>query len=73
MSKGNVLGFTENLPRKNTDHGLFFVATMRRQLDRYGVAFPGREGQTMAPEYADRIRQICDDLEADILKRLAAI
>jgi hypothetical protein len=58
---------------KTTEQGLAFVARMRRQLDRYGVAFPGREGQRMAPEFEECIRRICDDLEADIKTRLAAI
>ncbi len=69
MSASNVLGFSENIPTKTTEQGLAFVARMRRQLDRYGVAFPGVEGKRLAPEHEERIRRICNDLEADIRRR----
>jgi hypothetical protein len=72
MPISNVIGFSENAPMLTTEQGLAFVERMRRQLDRYGFAFPGQEGRQMPPEYEARIRRICDDLEADIRKRIAA-
>ena len=73
MPVSNVIGFTENIPMKTAQQGLAFVARMRRQLDRYGVALPGKEGQCIDPEHEAHIRRICDDLEADIQQRPAAI
>ena len=73
MPASNVLGFSESIPTKTIEQGRAFVARMRRQLDRFEVAFPGTNGKPLAPEYEARIRNICDELEEDIRKRLEGI
>jgi hypothetical protein len=73
MPISNVIDLSENLPMRTAGDGLAYVVRMRRQLDRFGVAFPGKEGQRLPAEDESRIRRICDNLEADITKRIAAI
>ena len=73
MPASNVFGFSESIPTKTIEQGRAFVARMRRQLDRFEVAFPGTNGKPLAPEYEAKIRRICDDMEADIRRTLGDI
>ena len=67
MAEAQVITFMESPGRTMTcEEGLTFIDRMRRQLDRFGVAVPGKEGQHMDPEIEARIRQICDELEAEL-------
>jgi hypothetical protein len=50
--------------------GLAFIERTRRQLDRFEL-LPRAPGQTIAPQDAEEIRRMCDDLEADINKSLS--
>lgn len=73
MSASNLLAFSENVPTMSCDEGLAFVERTRRQLDRFGVALPGMTGRAITPEYEQRIRILCDELEADILAKMEGI
>ena len=67
MAEAQVITFMESPGRTMTcEEGLTFIERMRRQLDRFGVAVPGKNGQQMDPEIEERIRQICDELEAEL-------
>ena len=73
MPESNVIGFSESIPVKTTAQGAAFIELMRRQLDRYGVAFPGVEGQQMEGGCEQKIRRICDDLEREIREKEKSI
>jgi hypothetical protein len=49
---------------------LRYIERTRRQLDRFD-SLPKSHGQRLAPDAETRIRQMCDELEADILAELA--
>ena len=70
MPAATVIGLSETTAPKTYEEGLEFIARMRRQLDRFDVAFPGANGNRMAPETEAKIRTICDELEADLHKDL---
>lgn len=52
--------------------GLAFIERTRRQLDRFDeLPHPPRE--TITPDDAAEIREMCNDLEADIKKSLFGV
>jgi hypothetical protein len=70
MSASNVLSFSEPTKTMTYEEGLAFIERTRRQLDRFDAAFPGTDGNRIAPEAEAKIRAICDELEADLHKDL---
>jgi hypothetical protein len=73
MSASSVLPLVKNPGRMTFAHGLDFIERTRRQLDRFDAAMPRTEGADIAPEDAAAIRQMCDELEADIAQHLSGI
>jgi hypothetical protein len=59
-------------PAKHASQGdlLRYVARTRRQLDRF-EELPDGHSRRIAPDAAARIRVMCDELEADIIKGLS--
>jgi hypothetical protein len=70
MPESNVLRLAEPTRTMTFAEGRAFIERTRRQLDRFD-ALPHGEGETIAPEDAAAIRQMCDELEADINRSLA--
>lgn len=65
-----MLCMSENIGTMTFSEGLKFIERTRRQLDRFDTALPHPEGTTIAPDEAAAIRQMCDELEADIRSSL---
>ncbi len=72
MTTSNVIAFAQTNPM-TYEEGFAFIEKMRRQLDRFDVALPGRTGARMDPQIEARIREICDDLEAEFRSDLGII
>jgi hypothetical protein len=70
MQPKTVLGFSEPTDTCTFAEGLQFIERTRRQVDRFD-ALPRAGGQTITPGDAAAIRQLCDELEADITRYLA--
>ncbi len=73
MPAANVIAFSENVPTMTCEEGLVFIERTRRQLDRFEVAFPLANGQRLPTEDEAKIRQILDELEADIRAKVEGI
>jgi len=73
MSTSNVINFAQMDRPMTYEQALAFIARMRRQLDRFGVAIPERKGQRMDPEIEAKIRRICDELEAEFRSDLGMV
>ena len=73
MSTSNVLRFGANGSSNDIRAGFAFIEKTRRQLDRFGVAVPGKNGQQMNPETEATIRSLCDELEAEFRSDLGYI
>jgi pentose-5-phosphate-3-epimerase len=70
MPASNVLILSENVGTMTFAEGQAFIERTRRQLDRFDD-LPRAEGQAIASEDAERIRRLCDELEADIKASLS--
>ena len=73
MSTSKVIRFGEKPDTMTYEEGLAFIDRTRRQLDRFEVALPRGDGQTISPEDAAAIRRQLDDLERDFRKDLGII
>jgi hypothetical protein len=73
MSISNVLEFDQADRPMTYEQAFAFIEKMRRQLDRFGVAVPGKNGQRMNPETEAQIRSLCDELEAEFRSDLGTI
>jgi hypothetical protein len=73
MSTSNVIRFGETPRTMTYEEGFAFIDRTRRQLDRFEVALPRGEGQTISPEDAAAIRLQLDELEKDFRKDLGTI
>ena len=73
MSTSHVIAFDQTDRPMTYEQAFAFIEKMRRQLDRFGVAIPGKNGQRMDPETEAKIRQICDELEAEFRSDLGTI
>lgn len=69
MTSARLLTLAENTSTMTFTEGLAFIDRTRRQLDRFDE-LPHAPGETIAPEDAAEIRQMCDRLEADIHRSL---
>lgn len=65
MSTSHVIDFAQTDHPMTYEEGLAFIERMRRQLDRFEVAVPGANGRRMNPETEEKIRRLCDGLEAE--------
>jgi hypothetical protein len=73
MPSAKVIEFSETDRPMTYAQGLAFIKRMRRQLDRFDVTGPGKSGKRMDPETEARIRQICDEVEAEFRSDLGII
>ena len=73
MPASNVIAFSENVPTMSCEEGLAFIERTRRQLDRFEVAFPLANGQRMPAQDEANIREILDELEAEIRPKAESI
>jgi hypothetical protein len=73
MTTSNVIAFAGTNRPMTYEEGFAFIEKMRRQLDRFDVALPGRTGERMDPKIEARIREICDELEAEFKSDLGLI
>jgi hypothetical protein len=73
MSTSKVIRFGEKPNTMTYEEGFAFIDRTRRQLDRFEVALPHGEGQTISPEDAAAIRRQLDELERDFRKDLETI
>lgn len=64
MTTAKVITFGETTRTMTYEEGLAFIERTRRQLDRFEIALPRADEQTIAPEDAKNIRQQLDSLEA---------
>jgi len=65
MIESKVLTLGEPTRTMTFAQGLAFVERTRRQLDRFD-ALPHAPDKAIDPQEAVAIRQLCDELEADI-------
>jgi len=70
MPTAKVIAFGETTRTMTYEEGLAFIERTRRQLDRFEIALPRADGQTITPEDAENIRRQLDSLEADFRKDL---
>jgi len=73
MTTSNVIEFARTNRPMTYEEGFAFIERTRRQLDRFDVALPGRTGARMDPKIEARIREICDELEAEFKSDLGII
>ncbi len=73
MTASQVILFGEPTRKMTYAEGLDFIERTRRQLDRFDVAMPRPDGQTIMPEDDAAIRLQLDELERDLRKDLGTI
>lgn len=70
MPAAKVITFGETTRTMTYEEGLAFIERSRRQLDRFDIALPRTDGQTIAAEDAANIRRQLDELEGKFKRDL---